>query len=132
MNSTEICNMALSYLGNGRINSVDDAAEDARKCKIHYDHDRRRMLAAYSWGFAKRIERLALFTSDVPGWDYAYSYPAECISVIYVYDKDGARKKEEAREDFEIRHTGRTKGDCDGRARRVGGVHGGRKRCEYV
>lgn len=102
MNSTEICNMALSYLGNGRINSIVDASEDARKCKIHYDHDRRRMLAAYSWGFAKRIERLALFTSDVPGWDYAYSYPAECISVIYVYDKDGARKKEEAREDFEI------------------------------
>ena len=85
MNSTEICNMALSYIGNGRINSIDDAAEDARKCKIHYDHDRRRMLAAYSWGFAKRIERLALFTSDV-----------------FVYDKDGARKKEEAREDFEI------------------------------
>ena len=68
MNSTEICNMALSYLGNGRVNSIDDAAEDARKCKIHYDHDRRRMLAAYSWGFAK----------------------------------DGARKREEAREDFEI------------------------------
>lgn len=102
MNSTEICNMALSYLGNGRINSIDDAAEDARKCKIHYDHDRRRMLMAYPWGFAKRMEKLALFTDKVPGWDFAYSYPTECVNVTYVYDEDGARRKEEAREDFEI------------------------------
>ena len=102
MNSTEICNMALSYLGNGRINSIDDAAEDARKCKIHYGHDRRRMLMAYPWGFAKRMEKLALFTDNVPGWDFAYSYPTECVNVTYVYDEDGARRKEEAREDFEI------------------------------
>lgn len=102
MNSTEICNMALSYIGNGRINSIDDAAEDARKCKIHYDHDRRRMLMAYPWGFAKRMEKLALFTDKVPGWDFAYSYPTECVNVTYVYDEDGARRKEEAREDFEI------------------------------
>ena len=102
MNSTEICNMALSYLGNGRINSIDDAAEDARKCKIHYDHDRRRMLMAYPWGFAKRMEKLALFTDKVPGWDFACSYPTECVNVTYVYDEDGARRKEEAREDFEI------------------------------
>mgnify|MGYP000910820733 CR=1 FL=1 len=30
MNSTEICNMALSYIGQGRINSIDDESEEAK------------------------------------------------------------------------------------------------------
>ena len=102
MNSTDICNMALSYIGQGRINSIDDASEEARKCKVHYDHDRRRMLTAYPWGFAKRVEKLALHEDEIPGWDYVYAYPAECLSVLYVYDKEHARKKEEERQDFEI------------------------------
>ncbi|WP_455155618.1 hypothetical protein [Selenomonas noxia] len=102
MNSTEICNMALSYIGQGRINSIDDESEEARKCKIHYDHDRRRMLTAYPWGFAKCIAKLAAYTDSIPGWDAVYAYPAECLSVLYVYDNEHARKKETDRQDFEI------------------------------
>ena len=102
MDSTEICNMALSYIGQGRINSMKEETEEARKCGIHYDHDRRRMLTAYPWGFAKRVEKLALHEVEIPGWDYVYAYPAECLSVLYVYDKEHARKKEEERQDFEI------------------------------
>ena len=110
MNSTDICNMALSYIGQGRINSIDDASEEARKCKVHYDHDRRRMLTAYPWGFAKRIGKLALYLNEVPGWDYAYAYPAECLSVLYIYDAESARKKETEPADYEIVTIGGCKG----------------------
>jgi hypothetical protein len=110
MNSTEICNMALSYIGHGRINSIDDMSEEARKCKVHYDHDRRRMLTAYPWGFAKRVEKLAAFPEAVPGWDVVYAYPAECLSVLYVYNKESARKKETEPEDYEIVTLGGNKG----------------------
>lgn len=102
MNSTEICNMALSYLGQGRINSIDDMSEEARKCKVHYDHDRRRMLTAYPWGFAKHVEKLAAFPETVPGWDVVYAYPAACLSVLYVYNNANARRKETEPEDYEI------------------------------
>ena len=102
MNSTEICNMALSYIGHGRINSIDEETEEARKCKVHYDHDRRRMLTAYPWGFAKGVGRLALYTESIPGWDFLYAYPASCLSVLYVYDEAHAEDKEEDRQEFEI------------------------------
>lgn len=102
MNSTEICNLALSYLGQGRINSLEDATEEGKKCKVHYDHDRRRMLLAYPWGFARRIMKLALYDAHVPGWAYAYAYPPACIAVTFVYDEEHARVKEENRQDFEI------------------------------
>ena len=110
MNSTEICNMALSYIGHGRINSIDDMSEEARKCKVHYDHDRRRMLTAYPWGFAKRVEKLAAFPEAVPGWDVVYAYPVECLSVLYVYNTESARKKETEPEDYEIVTLGGNKG----------------------
>lgn len=102
MNSTEICNLALSYLGQGRINSIEDGAEEARKCKAHYDHDRRRLLLSYPWGFARRIEKLAAYDVHIPGWQYVYAYPAQCIAVTFVYDERNARVKEENRQDFEI------------------------------
>jgi hypothetical protein len=102
MNSTDICNLALSYLGQGRINSIEDRAEEARKCKTHYDHDRRRLLLAYPWGFARRIEKLAAYEARIPGWRYVYAYPPECVAVTFVYDEEHARKKEEERQDFEV------------------------------
>ena len=89
MNVTEICNLALSYIGKGRINSLDDDSEEAKKCRVHYDHERRRALLLYPWGFAKRIEKLALLDRTVPG-------------VQYVFDEAGARKKEEDRAEYEI------------------------------
>lgn len=102
MNVTEICNLALSYIGKGRINSLDDDSEEAKKCRVHYDHERRRALLLYPWGFAKRIEKLALLDRTVPGWTYAYGYPTESIRVQYVFDEAGARKKEEERAEYEI------------------------------
>lgn len=94
--------MALSYIGKGRINSLDDDSEEAKKCRVHYDHERRRALLLYPWGFAKRIEKLALLDRTVPGWTYAYGYPTESIRVQYVFDEAGARKKEEDRAEYEI------------------------------
>lgn len=102
MNSTDICNLALSYLGHGRIDSLDDSSEEAKACKIHYDHARRRLLLAYPCGFAKRQEKLALRTDTLLGWAYCYSYPQQCLSVQYVYDDKHAKRKETERQEFEV------------------------------
>lgn len=94
MTNTDICNLALSYLSKGRISSVDDNTEEAAQCKIHYDHCRRMLLRQYPWGFAKRTVKLAQLHDTVPGWEYVYAYPAECLCVRYLFEEDNAATKE--------------------------------------
>ena len=101
MTSTDICNLALSYLSKGKITSMDDNTEEAAQCKIHYDHARRLLLRQYPWGFAKRTVKLALLAGKEPGWDFAYAYPAGCLAVRYVFDEEGASAKEEHVQDFD-------------------------------
>lgn len=105
MNRTEICNLALSYIARGRIEDIDEETEEARQCRIHYDHCRRRLLKAYTWGFARRIVQLAELTERVPHYKHAYAYPAGCIDVQLVFDENNAEDMEEDRNDFEISAT---------------------------
>ena len=37
MTDTDICNMALSYIGKGTIVNRDEDIEDARACNLFYD-----------------------------------------------------------------------------------------------
>lgn len=109
MNATEICNMALSYIARGRINSMDEESVEAKQCKIHYEHCRRRLLLAYPFGFASREVKLALLEPErygVPGWRYVYSYPADTVAVRFVYDEQHAKEKEMRRQDFEVASSG--------------------------
>ena len=102
MTSTDICNLALSYLAKGRITSLSQNTEEARQCDMHYDHCRKMLLRAYRWGFARRVEQLALSTEKVPGWEYAYGYPSRCLSVRFVFRKDDAARKEFDKDEYEI------------------------------
>ena len=60
MNSTDICNMALAYIGQGRIASLEEKGEEAVQCKLFYNHLRRKLLSEYRWNFAERYVKLAL------------------------------------------------------------------------
>lgn len=102
MTSTDICNMAVSYLGRGRINSLQEDSEESRQCNIHYDHVRRRLLHIFPWGFARRMEKLAERTDNVPGWKCCYGYPSECLHVLFVFDEEHASRRQEQREDFDV------------------------------
>lgn len=102
MNAIDICNMALAYLNNGRISSLNEDSTAAKACRLHYDHLRRRLLRMYTWGFAAKIEKLALLNDKAPGYDYAYSYPSDCISMRFVFDEEHADKMQEERQDFDI------------------------------
>ena len=79
MNSTDICNMALAYIGQGRIASIEEESEEAIQCGIFYDHLRRKLL---------------------PGWKYIYAYPAKCLVIRKIYEKESAR--EIGKEDYFI------------------------------
>jgi len=102
MTSTDICNLALAYLAKGRITSLTQNTEEARQCAMHYDHCRRLLLRSYRWGFARRIKKLALSASTVPGWEYVYGYPSSCLSVRFVFTEDGAERKEMTKDEYEV------------------------------
>ncbi len=102
MTNTDICNMALSFLSKGKISSIDDNVEEAKQCKIHYEHCRKILLRQYPWGFAKRTVKLALLADEVPGWKYCYSYPHQCLSVRYLFNEDNAETREEDITEFDM------------------------------
>ena len=89
MNSTDICNMALSAIGQGQIASMEEQSEPARQCRIYYDHLRQELLSAYRWGFAERSVKLA-------------AYPAACLIIHSVYPKDRERRKDDRYREYTV------------------------------
>ena len=87
MTSTDICNMALSSIGLGTINSIDENTETARKCKLYYDNTRKTLLVEANWGFAKRQEKLALVSDELQNdYYYVYIYPEQCLLIRRIYE----------------------------------------------
>ena len=81
----DICNMALSWLGEDEITSIEDPSTRALQLKINYIPARDATLEAHEWSFA--IERFVPgIVSGEPQWgDYnAFSVPAEIIRVLTV------------------------------------------------
>ena len=98
----EICNMALGYIAKTRILSLEDKSEEARMCKLYYDHQRRLLLRNYTWGFARRVSVLSPLKKTVHGYDYVYAYPSECLAVRKIYNEQGASVKEYEKEKYDI------------------------------
>lgn len=90
MYSTDICNIALSSIGQGRIDSIDEDSEAARQCKLYYELTRKNLLSSFRWGFAERSEKLALVDTSVPKWEFAYAVPKKCLVVRQLYNKNGS------------------------------------------
>ena len=94
MTPTDICNMALAFIAKGRISSMDEQTEQGRQCKLFYDITKRDLLRNYTWGFAKKIDKLAELTQSEknPYWVYIYSYPQKCVAVRKIFDKDTGKE----------------------------------------
>ena len=94
MTPTDICNMALAFIAKGRISSMDEQTEQGRQCKLFYDITKRYLLRNYTWGFAKKIDKLAELTQSEknPYWVYIYSYPQKCVAVRTIFDKDTGKE----------------------------------------
>lgn len=88
----EICNLALNHIGVRNITSMAELSEAARRCTLVYEPAVEAVLREHSWNFATKVVALALISGEtVPGWDYLYTYPANCLNPIKVYDEENAR-----------------------------------------
>ena len=84
---TEICQLALSHIRGGSINSLDENSRQAQLCKLHYPVLRDQLLRDVPWQFAHKVKPLALLTDDLFNWIYAYQYPADCININRIMNR---------------------------------------------
>lgn len=77
----EICNMALSQIGAGSINSLTEPSIEAQQCKLYFTTLRNQMLTGANWGFATDIKILALTENTLFDWVYVYQYPSDCLKI---------------------------------------------------
>jgi len=81
MSETAICNQALSWLGAGRILSLDDGTELSDLCKDNYEPLRDAVLEEARWTFAtKRYEFLPMAEEPAYGYSTQFLIPTEVLN----------------------------------------------------
>lgn len=90
--SIEICNLALSALGDDKgITGFPptDSSKAARLCSLHYEKTLAELLREAPWPFATKHVALALVAEAdaqpwATEWAYQYRYPADCSRIIAI------------------------------------------------
>lgn len=78
----EVCNMALSHIRAGSINSLTEGSLQSQTCSLWYPKSRDRILADAPWQFAQSIKPLTMKSGvSVFGWAYIYQYPTDCLRI---------------------------------------------------
>lgn len=86
VDETKICNLALARIGLYQISSMTSpSTEEERLCSLHYDTTRDAVLSEHAWDFAHKRRTLALLTDEYTGYEYAYSYPSDCLVAREIY-----------------------------------------------
>ena len=93
MSQVQICNRALSeYLGEERIDSINEDSTAARACKLHYDDVLTGLLERHWFNFSKGRQAMALVTNDRDKeWLFAYKRPNDALAIRWVNDVEQAR-----------------------------------------
>lgn len=86
LTALDICNIALSKLGEAPVPAVDaNGSPAARLCYMHYHPVRREVLSACRWSFAKRQISLTAAEEDTTGLhSLAHTLPQDCLRVLEV------------------------------------------------
>jgi hypothetical protein len=89
MERVDIANMALSWLGESPITSIDDETDRANQIQINYVPARDATLEAHNWTFAiERFIPAINAVAPVYGAGVAFDIPPQILRVIAVDDND--------------------------------------------
>lgn len=85
----EICNMALSRIGNSqRIDSLTERSIQAEQCSLFYEQTRDWVLRDKPWPFATKFVDLAeVAVNPDPAYPYSYAYPTDCLYARKIVNK---------------------------------------------
>lgn len=87
----DICNLALSYLGDeANIVSIDppEGSVQATHCAKFYPMARNELLELHPWRFATVSVQLAEVDNPGDEWDHAYAWPSNAIRLLSIYHPD--------------------------------------------
>ncbi len=90
----DICNMALSSLGNfGTVTNIDTPTDDKELTfKTWYDNSREALLRLTMPNFAlKRVKVAQLVAEPIFGYGFGYQYPADCLKLLGIGNIDEKR-----------------------------------------
>lgn len=85
----DICNLALSYLGDvANVVSITppDGSAQAALCARFYPIARDQLLELHPWGFATTRVALAQVANPTTSWVYAYAGPTDVLNYLEVLD----------------------------------------------
>lgn len=82
----EICNEALTAIGENTILSLEDDMKTARLCKLKYNNKRDYLLRRYIWNFATKRTTLAPDTT-APEYEFSaqFTLPTDCVQLRELY-----------------------------------------------
>lgn len=84
----DICNLALSHLGEDFIVALTDGTPRADLCTLHYPITRDEVLRSHRWNFAITRAELSANTDPAFGWDKSFVLPEDCLRVIEFNDTE--------------------------------------------
>jgi len=83
MDSTTICNLALSKIGDQSITSLDDNTLESRFCKLFYPVVLAQVLMQNTWNFATVLSNLSQNSvAPIFDWNYSYQLPADFARIV--------------------------------------------------
>lgn len=88
----DICNIALSYLGDtGTVTSIDppEGSPQADHCARFYPLALNKILMETAWAFATKRAKLNQLKEAPVGAAYAYGFPSDCLHIQRVFDASG-------------------------------------------
>lgn len=81
--SVEICNMALTRLGQARIASLTQTGLEAEMCNLYYDATKKELISSHDWSFAIKRAVLAAESGDnFTEYSYKYALPTDFLKMI--------------------------------------------------
>jgi len=84
MDNTGIANLALSSLGEARIQNLNDNNSRARACNARINDVITSILRMHVWNSALERKQLTSVGTPLFGYNYIYQLPADCIRVVEV------------------------------------------------
>lgn len=92
MSEVSICNVALSYLGEDTIRSLDEDTRRAGLCNLMYPIARDALLSRQDWSFARKTLKLQQLSEDY--YEGAvFALPADCLTPLNILPRLLARRQ---------------------------------------
>lgn len=105
----DICNVALSHLGDSAtVSSIDppEGSAQAEHCATFYPIARDSLMELHPWKFSTRRATLSLLSEDTYGWQYAYAKPSGAIKILAVLSVTDDGESESQPYELEINESG--------------------------